>query len=174
MSTDVLLSLVIFFGLGALIVLLLRRVLVVGGELRRDAQQGRAAVDLARRADLSLAELSVTVDELRHGRAGAEESEAGLRESAEALRRYAAEAEVIDHQAPLPNGRGLGPEIERARRAVDLIEHGRRLMADPAAGRPTEGETSVKRGYLDLLHAREAIRETADEIAAAAAAPARR
>jgi hypothetical protein len=173
-SPDVLLPLVAFFALAVLVLLLLWRVLVVGGELRRDAQQGRAAVDLARRTDLSLAELSVTVDELRRGMSGPEASEAGLRDSAEALRRYAAEAEVIDHQVPLPNRRGLVPEIERARRAVDLIEHGRRLMADPAAGRRAEGETSVKRGYLDLLHAREAIRERADEIAAASAAPARR
>ncbi len=66
-------------------------------------------------------------------------------------------------------GAGLGAEIERAQRAVDLIEHGRLLMLGASAGGVAEGETAVKRGYLNLLHAREAIRARADEIAAAAA-----
>jgi uncharacterized protein YfaS (alpha-2-macroglobulin family) len=168
-STDALLRLVIFFALGVPILLLLRRVFVMGGQLRRDAQHGRAAVDIARRTDMSLAELSVVVDDLRRRKAGPEGSGASLLASAEALRRYAREAEAIDEDALRTAGAGLGAEIERAQRAVDLIEHGRLLMLGASAGGVAEGETAVKRGYLNLLHAREAIRARADEIAAAAA-----
>jgi len=174
LPTDALLRLAIFFALGVPIILLLRRVFIVGGELRRDAQHGQAAVDIARRTDTSLAELSVVVDDLRRGKAGPEASGASLLASAEALGRYAREAEVVDTHALRATGAGLGAEIERAQRAVALIEHGRQLMLGASVGGVAEGETSVKRGYLNLLHAREAIRARADEIAAAAAAPAGR
>jgi hypothetical protein len=171
MSTDVLLPLVVFFALGVPILLLLWRVFVLGGEIRRDAQQGRAAVDLARRADASLDELAAVIDDLRRRRAGPDASEASLRASAEGLRRYAQEAEAIDRRNLEPEAGGMRVEIERAQRAVELIEHGRVLMLDHLPDRISEGETSVKRGYLSLLHAREAIRARAEEIAAAADEP---
>ena len=169
MSTDTLLRLAIFFALGVPLVLILWKVFVVGGELRRDAQHGRAAVDLARRADMSLAELSAVVDALRRRKTGPEASEAALRASAEALQWYANEAEVVDKETVGPGAAGLSAEIERARRAVALIEYGRERMLDSTSDRLAEGETSVKRGYLNLLHARDSIRARADEIAAASA-----
>ena len=171
MSTDVLLPLAIFFILGLPILLLLWRVFVVGGRLRREAQHGRAALDLARRADSSLAELSALVDELRRRRAGPEAIEAGLRVSTGALSRYLVEAEAVDEQIGATGKGGLGAEIERAQRAVELIDHGRALMLTSNEGRIGEGETAVKRGYLNLIHAREAIRARGNEIAAAAVAP---
>lgn len=173
MSTDVLLPLVVFFALGVPILLLLWRVFVVGGELRRYAQEGRAAVDLARRTDTSLAELSAVIDALRRRRVEPDAGEASLHASAEALRRYAQEAEVIDKRAGQPESSGMHAEIVRAQRAVEMIEHGRVLMLDHLPERISEGETSLKRGYLNLLHAREAIRARAEEIAAAAKEPPR-
>lgn len=170
MSVTVLLPIVIFFALGVPIVVMLWRLLVVGGELRRDAQHGRAAVDLARRTDVSLAELSPIVDDLRRRKAGPEESEASIQASIDALRRYAEEAETIDANVPHPDGGGLRVEIERAQRALDLIEHGRKQMLLASPQHVDEGETSVKRGYLNLLHAREAIRAVGDGIAATVAA----
>lgn len=170
MSTGVLLPLLIFAALGLPIFALLWRVFVVGGELRRDAQYGRAAKDLAHRADWSLGELSEVVDDLRRRRVGPEASAASLQASAEALQRYAVEALAIDKHTPHAEGTSLFAEIERAQRAVELIEFGRGLMLDPHAD-DTEGETSVKRGYLNLLHARDAIRLRGDEIAVAAAKP---
>jgi hypothetical protein len=170
-TTDVLLPLAIFFALGVPIVALLWRVFVVGGELRRDAQYGRAALDLARRADVSLAELGAVVDDLRRRKAGPDASAASVGACAEALRRYAVEADVVDKQVPDPSGAGMRIEIERAQRAVELIEHGRQLMLEPAAESIAEGETTVKRGYLNLTHARDAIRTRGAEIAARATAP---
>jgi hypothetical protein len=170
-STAVLLPLAVFVALGVPIVVLVWRIFVVGGELRRDAQHGRVAVDVARRAAVSLAELATLVDELRRRKAGPESSAASLHAAAEALTRYRQEAEIVDRHGRHAAVGGLSDEIERAQRAVELIEHGRELMLDPSGDRVGEGETSVKRGYLNLLHARDAIRDRADAIAAADIAP---
>jgi hypothetical protein len=166
-STDVLLPLVVFCILGLPILLLVWRIFFVGGRLRREAQRGRAALDLARRVDSLLAELLAAVDELRRRRAGPEAIEAGLRASAQALPRYLGEAAALDKLIGATEQGGLRAEIERAQRAVELIEHGRELMLTTRDGRLGEGETAVKRGYLNLVHAREAIWARANEIAAA-------
>jgi hypothetical protein len=167
-SSDVLLPLVISFALGLPIVLVLRRVFVVGGDLRRGEQLGRVALDIVRRTDLSLDELSEVVDDLRRRRAGPETAEASIHAAAEALCRYADEAAIVDGHVAAKEGEGLRVEIERAQRAVDMIEHGRQLMLKGTGEAIGEGETSVKRGYLNLLHARAAIRARGEAIAAAA------
>jgi exonuclease VII small subunit len=172
MPSSVLLPLIVFFALALPICLLLWRVFWVGGELRRDAAHGRAALDIARRVDMSLAELAELVDELRRRKANPDASGENLRAASEALRIYAREAEQVDkyaiHAAGSPT---FVSEIERAQRAVDLIEHGRGLMLEPAEEKFAEGETSVKRGYLNLMHARDAIKARAREIADAALRP---
>lgn len=52
----------------------------------------------------------------------------------------------------------LAEEIDRAARSVETVRHGC-VVLGVGAGRPREleGETSIKRGYLNLLHAREAL-----------------
>jgi len=165
--SDVLLPLAVAFALGVPIALVLWRVFVVGGDLRRDAQLGRMALDIVHRSDLSLDELSLAVDDLRRRKADPEATEASLRACAEALRRYAREAALVDKVVSAGEGGGLKAEIERAQRAVELIEHGRQLMLDGRVDGVAEGETSVKRGYLNLLHARDAIRAKGAAIAAA-------
>jgi hypothetical protein len=167
-SSDVLLPVAITLALGVPIVLVLWRVFVVGGDLRRDAQIGRLALDIVRRTDVSLGELAVVVDDLRRRRAEPIAIEASMHASIDALRRYAQEATVVDMHVTGSASGALRPEIERAQRAVELIEHGRRLMLDGAAAGLAEGETSVKRGYLNMIHARDAIRARGEAIAAAA------
>jgi DNA repair protein RadC len=172
MSSSVLLPLIVFFGLALPILLLLWRVFVVGGELRREAAQGRAALDIARRVDVSLAELTALIDELRRRKTNPEASGDSLRAAADALCQYVREAEQVDrHVFRVAGSPTFVSEIERAQRAVDLIEHGRVLMLDSKEDGVAEGETSVKRGYLNLLHAREAVKIRAQEIAAAASMP---
>ena len=172
MSSSVLLPLIVFFALAVCVCLLLWRVLVVGAELRRNAGHGRAALDIARRVDASLAELAGKVDELRRRKAPPESSGESLHDAAEALRGCAREAEQVDKHVFRPDASPtLVSEIGRAQRAVDLIEHGRTMMLDPKEEGHAEGETSVKRGYLNLLHAREAVNTRAREIADAASKP---
>lgn len=163
---SVLVPLVIFFALAVPIAILLWRVFVVGGELRRSAQRARTAVDLARRVDLTLGELLVIVDDLRRRKLAPEAGEASLEASDDALRLYIGEASSLEKNAHGPVDGNLRSELEWAQRAIDLIEHGRRLMLDARPEHLEEGETSIKRGYLNLLHARDAIRATADQIAA--------
>jgi hypothetical protein len=44
-----------------------------------------------------------------------------------------------------------------------MIEHGRSIQASArAGGREIEAQTSIKRGYLNVLHAREAISHQAE------------
>jgi hypothetical protein len=167
MSSDVLIPVAVAFALGVPIALALWRVFVVGGDLRRDAQLGRMAVDIVRRTDRSLDELALVVDDLRRRNADPEVTEASIRACAQALRRYAREAAIVDKYVTAGEGGGLRTEIERAQRAVELIEHGRQLMLEGRVEGIAEGETSVKRGYLNLLHARDAIRAEGEAIAAA-------
>jgi hypothetical protein len=167
-SSNVLVPLAISLGLAVPIVLVLWRVFVVGGDLRRDAQLGRAAVDVARRADLSLSELAGVVDELRRRKADPYAIEESIHACSDALRKYAQEAAIIDRNVTAGAAGGLKPAVERAQRAVELIEHGRTLMLAGSTEGVAEGETSVKRGYLNMLHARDAIKGKADAIAAAA------
>jgi hypothetical protein len=95
-----------------------------------------------------------------------------LQAAADALRQYVREAEQVDkHTVRAAGTPTFVSEIERAQRAVDLIEHGRTLMLDPKEDGIAEGETSVKRGYLNLLHARDAVKSRAHEIADAASRP---
>jgi hypothetical protein len=166
MTVGVLVPLIVFFAMGVVVVYVLWRVMVVGGELRRTAQQGRAAADIAHRAVTSLSELCEIIDDLRRGKSGPESGAPSLRASTEALRRYTQEAQAIDRRGPDDKlGTGLVAEIERAQRAVALVEHGRQLMLDRAVDRISEGETSIKRGYLNLVHAREAIRARGEQLA---------
>lgn len=174
MSFGVLLPLLAFFALGVPIVVLLWRVLVVGGELRREAQHGGAARDIARRAAASLSELAEAVDALRRGKAQPDELARPIAEASDALRRCAVDAALVDKDADRDGHAAVGSLVEvigRAERAVELVEHGRGLMLTGAVDLVDEGETAVKRGYLNLLHARDAIKATADDLAAAWAGP---
>jgi hypothetical protein len=167
LSSEVLLPVLITFAIGVPIVLVLWRVFVVGGDLRREAQLGRMALDIVRRTDISLGELAVVVDELRRGKTEAIATESSIQASTDALGLYAQEAAVVDKHVSRTGTDGLQAEIDRAQRAVDLIEHGRKLMLAGTADGIAEGETSVKRGYLNMLHARDAIRARGEAIAAA-------
>jgi hypothetical protein len=166
MTEGVLLPLAVFFTMAVVVAWVLWRVMVVGGEARRNTQQARAAMDLAHRAETSLGELAAIIDDLRRRKTGPETGEASMRAAVDGLRLYVQEAEAIARRGSDQRGVvGLAVEIERAQRAVDLIEHGRQMMLDVTTDHTGEGETSVKRGYLNLVHAREAIRTRGEEIA---------
>jgi hypothetical protein len=49
-------------------------------------------------------------------------------------------------------------ELERAQRALEMVEHGTSIMINIRRGpRELEAQTAIKRGYLNLIHAREAF-----------------
>ena len=55
----------------------------------------------------------------------------------------------------------LAEELERAARAVEMIDHGCGVLSAASVGRAreAEGQIAIKRGYLNILHARETIAE---------------
>ncbi|GAC1668566.1 MAG: hypothetical protein NVS9B8_10980 [Candidatus Limnocylindrales bacterium] len=153
------LPLLAFFILLSLFVLVLRR----AGRFiaaTRDAERFRRQVgDLADRIEISLGEICIRIDAMRRGQLGADQVADDLGASLDAVGRYAAEARSLH---PPVDGRAIRDqivaELERAARALDMIEHGRVIQASVRrGGREIEAQTAVKRGYLNVLHAREAI-----------------
>jgi hypothetical protein len=57
-------------------------------------------------------------------------------------------------------------ELDRAARATDMAEHGLTALAAGTRGRDLEAQTSLKRGALNLRHAREAIGRLTREVQA--------
>jgi hypothetical protein len=79
--------------------------------------------------------------------------------SLDAVARYTVEARAL--RPPRDGARirdELIAELERAGRALEMIEHGRAIQTSArSGGREIEAQTAIKRGYLNVLHAREAI-----------------
>ena len=77
----------------------------------------------------------------------------------DAVDRYADEARAL--KPPPDGGRirdDMVAELERAKRALQMIEHGISIQVSARAGaRELESQTAIKRGYLNVLHAREAV-----------------
>ena len=169
MPISVLVPVVLFVAMGMVVVLSLWRIVVVGGEARRSTQSLRLASDVAHRAEGCLAELAATVDALRHRRIRPDEATEALVSGSAALSAFVTEARSALARASIPPVSELVSELERAYRSLELIEHGRELM-EIEGGTAGEGETSIKRGYLNLVHARDAIQRSGAEIRATSAA----
>jgi hypothetical protein len=79
----------------------------------------------------------------------------------------AAEARAMATPAPLVSTTvSLIAELDRAARAADMAEHGLNALTAGTRGRDLEAQTSLKRGALNLRHAREAIARLARQVAA--------
>ncbi len=153
------LPLLAFVILLALFVLVLRR----AGRFiaaTRDVERFRREVrDVSARIEASLAEICARIDAVRRGSLGADMIADDIGASLDAVARYADEARKVH---PPADGRAIRDEIvaelERSARALEMIEHGRAIQASArSGGREIEAQTSIKRGYLNVLHAREAI-----------------
>jgi hypothetical protein len=126
----------------------------------RDIERFRSQVgDLASRAETSLGEICGRVDAVRRGQLGADQLGDDLSASLDAVGRYADEARGL--RPPVAAARvreEIVAELERAGRALEMVEHGRAIQASArSGGREIEAQTAIKRGYLNVLHAREAI-----------------
>jgi hypothetical protein len=131
--------------------------------------------DVAGRVDRSLGALIERVDGVRRHQLDAPAIVENLAAARDAVARYAEEVEAL---VPPPGSTdrrdGIVAELERAGRAVEMVEHGCGLVAEaPGPANELEAQTAIKRGYLNLIHAREAIARLAGEVAAAQAPPPR-
>ena len=170
------LPVVAFFALLALFMMVLRRAGRFVASTRDTERFRRQVGDLAERAETSLAEISGRVDALRRGQLGADQIGDDLTASLDAVTRYATEARAL---RPPTEAVAIQADIvanlERSARALEMIEHGRAIQASArSGGREIEAQTAIKRGYLNVLHAREAIAHQAKVVSAMTAAEAAR
>ena len=126
----------------------------------RERVQFRAGVtDLAARVDASLDGAAGQIDAVRRRQVGPDTISDTLTAATDAVERYADEARSLRGPRKAMSLRSeLVAELERASRALAMVEHGTSIMINARRGpRELEAHTSIKRGYLNLIHAREAI-----------------
>jgi hypothetical protein len=126
----------------------------------REVDQFRSSVrDLAARIDQSLEGAAGRIDAVRRQQLGIDTVGATIEAAMDAVARYTEEARAL-HGPPAAEAirEDLVADLERADRALSMVGHGAGILAAARRrGRELEAQTSVKRGYLNLIHAREAI-----------------
>jgi hypothetical protein len=155
----VLLPIMAFIALAAGLVVVFRGTARIA-ERTREIQRFRGAVkDLALRTDTLLGAAAGQIDAVRHHQAGPEAISQTVADATEAIQRYGEEARAWSGPRRAQSIRDdLVAELERAIRALGMVEHGADILASARRGtRDLEAQTSIKRGYLNLIHAREAI-----------------
>ena len=126
----------------------------------RELQEFKATVkDLTFRVDTLLTAAAGQIDAVRHQQAGPEAIGQTVTDATESLERYSEEARSWSGPRRAQDIRDdLIGELERAIRALGMVEHGADMLTSARRGaRDLEAQTSIKRGYLNLIHAREAI-----------------
>jgi hypothetical protein len=148
-----------FLALAGLFLMVLRRAGRVIAR-SREVQAFRATVhDLDDRIGQSLDGAAQRIDAVRRQQLAAEGIGDTLAAATDAVDRYAEEARALKGPPEaVAIGTDIATELGRARRAIDMVEHGVTILASVRrGGRELEAQTAIKRGYLNLIHAREAI-----------------
>ena len=184
MELAVLLPIAAFIALAAGLAVVLRGTGRIVARTREVERFKSAVKDLATRVDASLDGAAAEIDAVRRRQVDPTAIIETISAAVDAVQRYADEARGLQGPRRAQQIRtDLIADLERAERALGMVEHGTSLMATIRRGpRELEAQTSLKRGYLNLIHAREAIARHAlaaqeletDEAAAAAAAKADR
>jgi hypothetical protein len=169
----ILLSLVAFVALAMATLIVLRRAGRIVARTRELEGFQSAVRDLASRVDTSLAGATSRIDAVRRGQVPAETISETIEAASDAVERYADEGRAITGPPGADTIRDdIVAELERAGRALEMVGHGTAILAQVRRrGRELEAQTSIKRGYLNLLHAREAIERHAARAAALEPAP---
>jgi hypothetical protein len=155
----ILLPLALFVALAAGTAIVLRRAGRIVARTREVETFRTSVTDLAQRVDTSLEGATSRIDAVRRGQVGAETIGETIAAASDAVERYADEARAL-HGPPhaIEIRDDIVAELERAGRAMSMVDHGTTILAQVRRrGRELEAQTAIKRGYLNLLHAREAI-----------------
>ncbi len=163
----VIVPLILFVLLVWAFLLVLRRAAGVVAETREIEAFRRATADLAARIDESLGGVADRIDAVRRRKIAPDEIRENLDAAADAVRRYGEETASLHAPGGLePLREAIADELGRAGRALEMVGHGCTLLAlETARPRELEGQTAVKRGYLNILHARDAIMRAAADAA---------
>jgi len=169
-------ALVGFVAVAGLVVWVLLRSRTVGRESRESLAFRRSVAALRPSVDATLVAALSVVDEVRRHRLAATEALPSVDRYLETVRGHAADAAALDATPAEADLRArLVEDLARAERALARILHGVRILADATARiGDLEGQTAVKRGYLELQHARDAFAADAAEVPAAPTDPAGR
>jgi hypothetical protein len=154
--------LVLFALLAVAFLLVLRRAARVVAATREMDDFRRSAGDLAARVAASLAGAGERIDAVRRGQVAPDTIDETLDVARDAMERYRAETEALVTPTGYDQLRvRLAEELGRAARAFDMVDHGCTTLSAARVGRArdAEGQTAIKRGYLNILHAREAVVE---------------
>jgi hypothetical protein len=155
----VLLPVMAFIALAAGLIVVFRGTARIAARTR-ELQRFRGAVkDLAHQVDVSLGSAATRIDAVRHHQAAPETISQAVVDATESLERLGDEARALRGPGRAQEIRDeFVAEIERAERALGMVEHGANMLASSRRGsRELEAQTSIKRGYLNLIHAREAV-----------------
>ncbi|MBA2700532.1 MAG: hypothetical protein H0U58_02370 [Chloroflexi bacterium] len=159
MELAILLPLAAFVALAAGFAIVLRRAGQVVAR-RRELDGFRTAVrELTQRIDISLTGATDRIDAVRRQQVGAAMAMPTIQAATDAIGRYREGARALDGPAAAAEIRDdLIAELERIERALAMVEHGATILAqERGRGPEVEAQTAIKRGYLNLVHAREAI-----------------
>jgi len=159
MEIAVLLPIAAFVALAAGLAVVLRGTGKIVARTREVEHFRGAVKDLAARVDASLGGAAGQIDAVRRRQVDPDLIGDTLVAASDAVRRYADEARGL--RGPSQSRRisdDLVAELERAGRALEMVEHGATIMVSVRRGpRELEAQTAIKRGYLNLIHAREAF-----------------
>jgi len=169
---ELLIPLAIFVVLLIVFLAVLRRVGIVVAESRESATFRHEVEDLASRVDATLSDIVGRIDALRRQQIEADEIATPLDAALDALVRYSEEARSLGGPPIVATAKAsFAAEIDRADRALQMVEHGASILGSVSSGqRFGEAQTAIKRGYLNVLHARDAIARHAADIANARSA----
>jgi len=158
----------LFVALLAVVAVLLRRIGVLIAEQRETTVFRRSVEDLASRIDGTLATAIAQIDAVRRQQKDAETITESLDATMDALSGFGEEARALKGPPVIePSRSAFVDEIDRADRALEMVEHGLAILTSMGnAPRVSEAQTAIKRGYLNVIHAREAIARHAADIAA--------
>jgi hypothetical protein len=155
----VLLPVLAFLALASGVAVVLRRAGRIVARTREIEGFRSAVRDLTTRIDQSLEGAAGRIDAVRRGQLAADTIGPTIQAATDAVTRYADEARALKGPKIAAEVRdAIVEDLERAERALSMVDHGAGILAQVRRrGRELEAQTSIKRGYLNLIHAREAI-----------------
>lgn len=159
MEIAVLLPIAAFIALAAGLAVVLRGTGKIVARTRELEVFRGSVKDLAARVDASLGGAAGQIDAVRRRQVDPDLIGETVVAAIDAVQRYTDEAKAL--RGPRQTNRirsDLVSELERAQRALEMVEHGTTIMVTVRRGpRELEAQTAIKRGYLNLIHAREAF-----------------
>jgi|1186.fasta_scaffold74032_2 hypothetical protein len=167
MALQTIVWLLVLFVLAMLFVVVLRRMSTLIARTRDLERYQRAVASLDIRSAAVVEPLVRELDEARRHAANPGALRDAVTSAQVSVAELAAEARSLPTPATLVSTTvSLVTELDRAARAADMAEHGLNALTAGTRGRDLEAQTSLKRGALNLRHAREAIARLARDVAA--------